>query len=88
LAAEDSRIRVGAVLLALVAWCCSGFATLAALVWGRPVVGAVAVAVGLAGMYELANLFSSDWLDHLDRRSGGELLLVVGGSSLRSPPSC
>jgi hypothetical protein len=49
-------------------------------VWRRrPVYGAVAVVVGLAAVYMLAGLFSSDWMDHLGRRSVGELLLIATG---------
>jgi hypothetical protein len=45
----------------------------------RPVYGAVGVVIGLVGMYTLAGLFSSDWIDHLGRQSGGELLLISAG---------
>ena len=120
-------MRVVALLFALVAWFCSGFAMLAALFWGldlkcddscssiggwrhdpdawqwnalaalgvtafiagavlvvsvwlrRPVLGAVAVVVGYVAVYQLANLFSSDWMDHFTRQSGAELLLIGAG---------
>jgi hypothetical protein len=119
--------RVLALLLALAAWFCAGFTTLAALFWGltlkcddhcssiggwrhdpdawqwnamaalgvlafvaggvvfvsvwrrRPVFGAIGVVIGLAAVYVLAGLFSSDWMDHLGRQSGGELLLITTG---------
>ena len=119
--------RIVALVLALVAWFCSGWALLAALFWGldlkcddscssgggwrhdpdawqwdamaalgvfaflaggalfvsvwrrKPWFGAAAVVVGLFATYQLANLFSSDWIGHFDRRSAGELLLIAAG---------
>lgn len=41
--------------------------------------GAVAVVVGYVAVYQLANLFSSDWMDHFTRQSGAELLLIGAG---------
>jgi hypothetical protein len=119
--------RVLSLLLALVAWLCAGFATLAALFWGlglkcddhcssiggwrhdpdawqwdamaalgvlvfvaggvvflsvwrrRTIIGTIAVVIGLGAVYMLAGLFSSDWIDHLGRQSGGALLVITAG---------
>jgi hypothetical protein len=47
-------------------------------VWRRkPLAATVAVVVGFAAAAALLNPLSSEWIDHLDRRSPGELLLMV-----------
>ncbi len=43
----------------------------------RPLLSAASVLVGGAAAIFLTGAFSTDWIDHLDRRSGGELLLIV-----------
>jgi hypothetical protein len=45
----------------------------------RPLWGAGCVVVGLGAALWLTNTFSSDWFDHLDRHSPGELLLYSTG---------
>jgi hypothetical protein len=55
--------RILSVLLALVALFCSG--------WG------LLIGVGFAGAAFLTGVFSSEWIDHLDGRSPGELLLMT-----------
>jgi hypothetical protein len=120
-------VRVLSLLLALVAWFCSGWALLVGLVWGlglkcddscgpsrgwrgdpdawqwngvlalgvlafvaggaffifvwrrRPLLATLAVVVGFTSTAMLAGVFSTEWIDHLDRRGGGELLLMVAG---------
>ena len=61
-----------------------GFLTFAAgwafflFVWRRkPGYAAVALVVGFAAAAVLLNPLSTDWIDHLDRRSPGELLLMT-----------
>jgi hypothetical protein len=119
--------RVVALLLALVAWFCSGWALLVGLLWGlglkcddscssiggwrhnpdawhwnalaalgvlafvsggaffvfvwrrKPAYAAATLAVGCAAVVLLANALSSDWIEHFDRRSPGELLLIMAG---------
>jgi hypothetical protein len=119
--------RVVSLLLALIAWFCSGWALLVGLVWGlglkcddscssvggwrhdpdawqwnglaalgvlaflaggalvlfvwwrKPLYGAGAAVVGVVAVVVMANAFSSDWIEHFDRRSPGELLLIMAG---------
>jgi len=57
-------------------------AALLFFVWRqRPVLALVAYIVALAALFGLASSLSPDWTQHLDRRSGGELLLLLVGTS-------
>jgi hypothetical protein len=47
-------------------------------VWRRrPLRAAAVVLIGMASAALLMGVFSSDWIEHLDRRSPGELLLMA-----------
>jgi hypothetical protein len=46
----------------------------------RPLFAACAVVAGGAAVVLLAGAMSTDWIEHLDRRSGGELLLLATGA--------
>lgn len=49
-------------------------------VWRRrPVLAAGAILVGFIAVGVLTSALSSEWLDHLDRRSPGELILIGAG---------
>jgi hypothetical protein len=118
-------MRVLSLVLAVVAWLCSGLALLLGLLWGlglkcddacgvhdgwrgdpdawqwnlgavlggvtfvagcalvlfvwrrRRLWAALAVVIGGAAAIGLMNPFSDEWIDHLDRRSLAELLLML-----------
>jgi hypothetical protein len=118
-------VRALSLLLAAVAWFCSGWALLIGVVWGlglkcddscsssegwrgdpdawqwygvaglgalafvsgaalcffvwrrRPLFATGAMIVGFASAAYLTGVFTTDWIDHLDRRSPGELLLMT-----------
>lgn len=118
-------MRALSLLLATLAWLCSGWALLVGLMWGlglkcddacspyrgwqgdpdawqwygvaalgvfvfacgatlflfvllrRPVLAGCALVAGAAAAIRLTGALSSEWIDHLDRRSPGELLLIL-----------
>jgi uncharacterized membrane protein HdeD (DUF308 family) len=57
----------------------SGAALFLFVWWRKPLLAAGATIVGLVAMFVLANAFSSDWINHFDRRSPGELLVIAAG---------
>lgn len=67
----------GLAALGVVAFLAGG--ALVLFVWRRrPLLAAVAVVVGFAASALLfGGLITSEWIDHLDRRSPGELLLLI-----------
>jgi uncharacterized membrane protein HdeD (DUF308 family) len=49
-------------------------------VWRRkPAYAAATLAVGFAAVLLLSNALSSDWIEHFDRRTPGQLLLMAAG---------
>ena len=46
----------------------------------RPLPAATAVVVGFAAVVILSGAASTEWIEHLDRRSGGEFLLMLTGA--------
>jgi hypothetical protein len=121
-------VRGLSLLLAALAWFCSGWALLVGVVWGlglkcddscsssegwrgdpdawqwygvaglgvltficgaalfvfvwrrRPLLATGAVIVGFASAAFLTGVFSTPWIDHLDRRSPAELLLMTASA--------
>lgn len=120
--------RLLCLVLAFVAWFCSGWALLIGVVWGlglkcddscsssdgwrgdpdawqwygvaglgalsfacgaaffvfvwrrRPLFATAVMVVGFASAAFLTGVFSTEWIDHLDRRSPGELLLITASA--------
>jgi hypothetical protein len=54
-----------------------GFAFFVFVLRRKPWYAAATMVVGFAGAALLTGVFSSEWIDHLDRRSFGELLLMT-----------
>lgn len=55
----------------------AGAAFFFCVLFRRVFLATAAMLVGGTAVVLLFNAFSSDWIDHLDRRSGGELLLLM-----------
>lgn len=58
----------------------AGFAFFLFIVLRKPWYAAATMVFGFAGAAFLTGVFSSDWIDHLDRRSPGELLVMVASA--------